>query len=843
MTCRPGRWKLLLVIAALSGTTSFILQFVWVQLLAAHLGSTPLSFVATTSSFLTGLGIGTLAGSSLRATSGQRTRIYALLQIAVAISGACITLALASPIFLRPLMQVLGRSFPSRFMLASLLMILPASLIGAAFAIVLRAAAELRQGRPALLSWACACNASGNVIGALATSFVLLPNLGFRACLLLATVIGLSCAALSPALATEPAVSSQPVNKSIPFRARWRIGPARPLDLRAVAVLFASGYLFVAWQQAWLSAIVLFMGVGLAAAAVVVAASLTGYALGGYLSGLSRHSSTAEWERIAGVFLLHGCLLALITVDRSLMGATYQSLDGALRDERARECGVLLVAFLITSVPTIGFGYLYPRIATALSCDPSHDAADAALGYSIHLLGALAAALTVIPFAVGRVSSGTILGGVAVACLGVALLLFLFAHQWKSVLLASSAMVSTILIFRVLPDTSIPRLLSAVDSRYALNAGHRRAPVIEFFAEEPAGVISVVSYDTSGVWLQHDDLKEAWIGRHPLRGGTIENLLGALPLLFGAETRSAFVLGFGGGTTVRALAASTYLRDIRVVETDPGISRALAATMPAALDILEDPRIALSYDDARVVLASETSRYDAIISQPSHPWRPGQAGLFTHDYFELERSRLAERGICAQWLNLDGTSSSTWLAIIAAFYRVFTYGAVFGDHHGRDLILIGSQRPVRLMSDTVRTYFREGGGGDLLGRVGIRDEFDILTYYEGSRDDAVAAAGPYAHADDAYLYSELGLGPRTRFLRSTVDYARITSGWPSGIRSVLDFSHPEEDLCELFSRLVTTDACGGRSRARRIQAALALEGKDWNPQCGTSAGDGLVATQ
>ena len=52
---------------------------------------------------------------------------------------------------------------------------------------------------------------------------------------------------------------------------------------------------------------------------------------------------------------------------------------------------------------------------------------------------------------------------------------------------------------------------------------------------------------------------------------------------------------------------------------------------------LTDPRLNLLIDDARTYLRVTPKRYDMIISEPSHPWVPGVANLFTREFFEMTR--------------------------------------------------------------------------------------------------------------------------------------------------------------------------------------------------------------
>src|SRR5690606_21568276 len=112
------------------------------------------------------------------------------------------------------------------------------------------------------------------------------------------------------------------------------------------------------------------------------------------------------------------------------------------------------------------------------------------------------------------------------------------------------------------------------------------------------------------------------------------SLLALLPYMLHQEPRSAFVVGLGGGATMRAFEFSA-IESIRVVELEPGMRDALLSVYSPEQAGLSDPRLTLSFADARNTLLVEPRRYDIIVSQPSHPWRAGAANLFTQQFFEI----------------------------------------------------------------------------------------------------------------------------------------------------------------------------------------------------------------
>src|SRR6185503_10818287 len=112
---------------------------------------------------------------------------------------------------------------------------------------------------------------------------------------------------------------------------------------------------------------------------------------------------------------------------------------------------------------------------------------------------------------------------------------------------------------------------------------------------------------------------------------------------------------------------------------------------------LSDPRLHLIIDDARTYLRVTPSRYDIIVSEPSHPWVPGVANLFTREFFQLGRDRLNDDGIFVQWLQIYQLSTDSLRSVLATFHETFPHVLVFrveSAWKGKDLLLVGSKSPL-----------------------------------------------------------------------------------------------------------------------------------------------------
>ena len=120
-----------------------------------------------------------------------------------------------------------------------------------------------------------------------------------------------------------------------------------------------------------------------------------------------------------------------------------------------------------------------------------------------------------------------------------------------------------------------------------------------------------------------------------------------------------------------------------VVEISPEVVKASDFFKVENRNALADPRTHLIIGDGRSHLALTDRKYDVIISEPSNPWIAGVSSLFTKEFFESARERLAPGGIICQWANAYNISEADLKSIIATFKSVFPYGHGLARRHQR----------------------------------------------------------------------------------------------------------------------------------------------------------------
>ncbi len=170
------------VTIALSGLSALGAEVVWTRLLSLMLGATVYTFAIILAVFLTGLGIGSSAGSFMaRGTRRPKLALgWCQMLLALAISWAALMLTRSLPFW--PINPTISMSPWYTFqidLVRCIWTILPAAILwGASFPLALAAAATRGQDAGSLIGRVYAANTIGAILGALGFSLVVIPGMG-----------------------------------------------------------------------------------------------------------------------------------------------------------------------------------------------------------------------------------------------------------------------------------------------------------------------------------------------------------------------------------------------------------------------------------------------------------------------------------------------------------------------------------------------------------------------------------------------------------------------------------------------------------------------------------------
>lgn len=640
----------------LSGFAALAYQLVWVRALGLLVGNSLWAAVLVVGAYMGGMAV----GSALVARWGYRlerhARWYAVAELVAALFALGTGPALA---LLTPLAAALGPAplagwglpLAGRFAVAGLFLALPTVALGVTLPVMVERAARSGglQGRVAKLY---AANTLGAMAGVVVTAYLALPNLGERGTLAAAATVGLGVALTAwvaePRLPRAEAAAPREPTAWSP----WLVWPA----------LF--GFAALAAELVWTRILLLHLGSRVYAFALILAVYLLGLSLG---SMLARRLPADP--RVALAFCQG--LLALVMVAQVPLFAGFGDVLEALA-RLARPSGfaglqlTLALGVMLLLLPaTVLFGASFP-LAVAAAPLPGSETARTGAVSAANTLGAIAGAvagpLVLVPL-VGTQRALLLLaavGGVAALLLGGRR-----ASRW----LGGIALVGLATIAVVVPPVAV------LKGSAMISEGE-----VETISESASATVVVRRItDARGTWRSLE-LNGVNVAGTSTELRAIQRLQGHLPLLLAEQPRQVLHIGFGSGGTAWAVSRHREVEAISIAEISPEV---LAVSDSVFADVnfgvLGDPRVELIVNDGRNVLVAARRQWDAILSDSIHPVYAGNSALYTREYFELCRRRLAPGGVVSMWLPMYSLTRESYLSILRAFWEVFPGTAVWYD--------------------------------------------------------------------------------------------------------------------------------------------------------------------
>ena len=272
-----------------------------------------------------------------------------------------------------------------------------------------------------------------------------------------------------------------------------------------------------------------------------------------------------------------------------------------------------------------------------------------------------------------------IYGALRLATAGVAAALavgLLLLQPWEPRLLASG-------LFRyrkALPETG--------RGPHALVAALKPGSQLVFYEDDPTTTVSV------NEWRFRSGALVRSIITNGKPDGTTRGdyptmaLAALLPTLFAQKMERAFVIGYGTGVTVGELAALDSTREVVVAEISSGVLKAAPLFEFANLEAATSPKVELIRSDAYRALLRSQRKFDAIVSEPSNPWVTGVEMLFSREFLDAARSRLAPGGVYVQWYHQYESDIASAELVLRTFADVFEEVAVWYGARA-DLLILG----------------------------------------------------------------------------------------------------------------------------------------------------------
>lgn len=638
----------------LSGAGALILEVSWFRRTAQVAGATSVAMAGVLAAVIGGMALGAHLFGKVADRSRNPLRLYGLLEMGVC-AGAVLSPTLLD--LARPGFDAAGIAV--RFLLATVILAPPAILMGGTLP---AAAAAIRSSdaRGSDIGILYATNTLGAVCGTFAAGFLLLPSFGLAWTMRLAGLLPAAAGVL--ALLARPAVAAQEAPPT----------PA-PGARRAVVLYAVSGFMGLVAEVAFTRQLVLVFGSATYAFTTMLGIFLLGIGVGGAAGARLARRESGHLAMLETVITVTAAVFALSAFSVYLLPRLY--LEGYLRLGDSFGVGLamrLLLSALVLLPGALGLGIAFPlaaHVATAGTAGGGTGRLYAANTLA-SIVGSTAAVFWLVP-ALGPQHA------TAAAALVAAVVA---ATRWRWLLVAVAAV-------GLLPAPTVARerLLAGVYfTPQAWTTGGRinetawkEGVDIAFFEYGREATISVWRwYGTSSVLI--DGKAEAT--NQILSDDLHLSLLGHAPMCCHENPQRVLVVGLGMGTTYRAVEAHRP-ELVRVVELEPAIVRAAARIGTRPREIV--------LDDARAYLRSTDETFDVITSDPIHPWVRGSGDLYTREYLESCRERLAPKGVACLWVPLYQMGVSDIKDVLRTFCAVFPSVALY--YGGEDLVAVGGQ--------------------------------------------------------------------------------------------------------------------------------------------------------
>jgi predicted membrane-bound spermidine synthase len=637
------------------------------------------------------------------------------------------------------------QSLPAAFAFHFALLVVPTTLMGLSLPLLSRGfVRDVGEAAP-VVSRLYAANTLGAAAGAAIGGWLLLGNLGFDGTVRLASSLNLAAGVLvlllwrtTPAqLATATPASTPSIRGSSPAAARvcpwlalYAVTGAAALALEVVyfrlvdGIMRSNSYTFAHVLTLYL----LLFGAGAAAAGERARRAQrpdVAFLWIQFWIGAASLLGVLALLNAPPVFGLKQALSQYFAGEGFIYG--FESVTD-LRSTAAAVFAHLVAPALVMGAPVFLMGYAYPFIAALVlrrnSTLGRHTGALMACNILGNVAGSLLAGFVLLD-ALGTAGALALLGALLMA-LGLAAALRSPAARTPR---AAAVLVVAAALLGIFPSND--RLWGFL---------HGAAPERFALVEERSCVNALV---------QHGDAQMLHLNAAAQNGYPYDDfhvLIGLFPALLHANPQRALAVGLGIGATPYGMLVDPRMRSVETIEICAGLGELLAKLGERGAHesrrLLADPRLDLKAGDGRKRLLTAEQPYDVITVDALRPQSGYSGNVYSVEFYELVRSRLAPNGLFAQWVPTE--------RVLASVAHVFPHVAT-AVGPGPATFLVASNDPLPADLDDALARFHARPHGFLSPQQGA----SLGRFFEHAQLTHVRRGEPPAPVPDADLNHDL----------------------------------------------------------------------------------------
>jgi predicted membrane-bound spermidine synthase len=609
---------------------------------------------------------GLALGNALIARFAHRLRrplhAYAALECAIAVAGVALTYTL-------PELTQLGVATAGvtgddwlfhavRLLAAFVVLSVPATAMGATLPMLVGGLCRTREDFGRVLGRLYGWNTLGAVAGALAVEIVLIPRLGITGSAWFAALLDLGAAGIAlwwarGAEATPP-VFDRALHISPPSSRRaWR----------ALTCAFLAGGTLLALEVVWFRFLSMFVLNSTLAVSVMLASVLAAIGIGGLVASTWLRAQPNAPAYVAPVALAAGCATAL----------SYEGFQFLTAGTQTAEWYRILWFACALTVPTaLLSGVLFPLLGETLRRHLPGEVRTAGWLTLANTTGAmcgpLVATFVLLPaLGMERAFFALTATYAAMALLSISPsrhLLSGASGRLTAVAALAAVVVATRFPFGLMNGAYFPRSARPYEADGSRIVATREGSTETIFlmAQEWLGRPTYQRLVTNGFSMSATDLAGARYMRYFVYWPM---------LLHHSPLRRVLVISYGVGRTAGAATDVDSVESIDVVDISRDVVAMSDAIYPPDEHPLRDRRVRLHIEDGRHFLQTTNERFDLITGEPPPPLTPGTVTLYTREFFELMRDRLADGGMATYWLPVARRGEYELTPIIRSFCEAF----------------------------------------------------------------------------------------------------------------------------------------------------------------------------
>lgn len=700
----------------LSGCSALLFQTLWLRLSGLAFGNSVWSAALILSSFMAGLALGSAIAASNTLPRLRPLRVYAGLEIIVALFGCTLVFGLpALGEWMCPVFQALWnhQQFLNvlRFAISFLILMVPTTAMGLTLPVLLEDPHLKGRDFGRSLGLLYGANTLGAMAGALIGEIYLVQTFGLVGTAL--TAAGVCCGAAAIAWIFAGQHRMEAGQTPSRFRLRFSFGTQLPWNLLFVSM--GSGALLLGLEVIWFRFLRLYVASTSIAFCVMLAVVLAGIGLGSIVSSFISERVLPRRQVLPMILSLaaSATLLSYLFFPVPVLPPNLPAFDRAFWQQTGLLSLVLMfpVAFLSGALlPAIvacvqstvtgrmnstGLTILFNTIGAAFGPLLAGFVLLPGLGFqsSLILCAALYAGLALLT-SQKQSWSGRRFPGIAVALLGAAfvLILAIFPYHRDETHFANARRPyesdGSILLRKIEGNSDTLQLLRH-----------------DLYGQPYSYRLVTNSYSMSGTLP---------------RSQRYMRLFAYLPLALRPESENALIVGYGVGVTADAFTRVASLKRLDIVDISKEVfDLADLYTGPGYANPLRDPRVTTFVQDGRFFLQACPERYDIITGEPPPLKTTGTVNLYTQQFFSLMRGRLKDGGVASFWLPLYQLTAGESKAILRAFRNVFPNASLWATSD-LEWIMIGIKPPVRKPDEELarRLWTDPSSASDLI-RIGL----------------------------------------------------------------------------------------------------------------------------